>query len=273
MFNILASANFWQYAFMRNALIAGAVTSVVAGIVGYFVVLRKLSFGAHALSHAGFAGAAGAVLLGVNPLYGLLAFTISGGLAMGILGKKAFNRDVQVGTVLAFMLGLGVLFISLYKGYATEAYSLLFGEILGVSHADVIASLIAGGLVLLAILVSYRPLLFSSIDEDVAEARGVNNLGYSLFFMVLLAITVSIAVKVVGVLLIFALLVTPAAVANNLTRKPPFAMFISAILSLSATIFGLIISFYITLPVSFIIISIVFVEYLLVILLKKYNLI
>lgn len=263
---------FWQYSFMRNALIAGAATSIIAGIIGYFVNLRKLAFGAHALSHAGFAGAAGAVLVGLNPLLGLLMFTLGGGLAMGFLGKKAFNRDVQVGTVLAFMLGLGVLFISLYKGYATEAYSLLFGEILGVTHADVIASLVAGGVVLLAIMICFRPLLFSSIDEEVAEAKGVNNLFYSIFFMILLAVTVSISVMVVGVLLIFALLVTPAAIAGKLTRKPPQAMIISAAVSLSATVLGLLLGFYISLPVSFFIISIVFIEYILVLLLKRFNL-
>jgi zinc/manganese transport system permease protein len=103
----------WQYSFMQNAIIAGSIIAIVAGIVGYFVVIRKLSFAAHALSHAGFAGAAGAVLIGLNPLAGLLAFTISGGMAMGLLGKKVVNRDVQIGTVLAFMLGLGVLFISI----------------------------------------------------------------------------------------------------------------------------------------------------------------
>jgi zinc/manganese transport system permease protein len=166
----------WQYSFMQNAIIAGSIIAIVAGIVGYFVVIRKLSFAAHALSHAGFAGAAGAVLIGLNPLAGLLAFTISGGMAMGLLGKKVVNRDVQIGTVLAFMLGLGVLFISLYKGYATEAYSLLFGQILGISKTDVVISLFAGGIVVAILLVAFRPLLFSSFDEDVAEAKGVNYL-------------------------------------------------------------------------------------------------
>jgi zinc/manganese transport system permease protein len=177
----------WQYSFMQNAIIAGSIIAIVAGIVGYFVVIRKLSFAAHALSHAGFAGAAGAVLIGLNPLAGLLAFTISGGMAMGLLGKKVVNRDVQIGTVLAFMLGLGVLFISLYKGYATEAYSLLFGQILGISKTDVVISLFAGGIVVAILLVAFRPLLFSSFDEDVAEAKGVNILGYGLLFMFLLA--------------------------------------------------------------------------------------
>jgi zinc/manganese transport system permease protein len=252
----------WQFSFMRNALIAGSVTAVVAGLVGYFVVIRRLSFAAHALSHAGFAGAAGAVLLGLNPLVGLLSFTLSGGLAMGFLGKKAVNRDVQIGTVLAFMLGLGVLFISLYKGYATEAYSLLFGEILGISHVDVIVSIIAGALVLVAIMISFRPLLFSSVDEDVAEAKGVNVLGLGLLFMIILAITTSIAVQVVGVLLIFALLVTPAAIAERLTKTPSKAIAISIAVSLTATWIGLFVAFYQPYPVSFFIILIVFIEYI-----------
>ena len=142
----------WQYDFMRHAFEAGTIIAIVAGVVGYFVVLRRLSFAAHALSHIGFAGAAGAVLIGINPLVGLLAFTISGGLGMATLGKRAINRDVQIGTVLAFMLGLGVLFISLYKGYATEAYSILFGEILGISAANVIISLVVGIAIILTML-------------------------------------------------------------------------------------------------------------------------
>ena len=115
----------FQYDFMLHAFQAGTIVAIVAGIVGYFVVLRRSSFAAHALSHVGFTGAAGAVLIGINPIFGLLAFTMSGGLLIGILGRKAESRDIQIGTVLAFMLGLGVLFISLYTGYATEAYSLL----------------------------------------------------------------------------------------------------------------------------------------------------
>src|SRR5580700_10379755 len=148
-FNILADlASMWQYDFMRHAFEAGTIVAVVAGIIGYFIVLRRSSFAAHALSHIGFAGAAGAVLFGLNPLVGLLVFTCGGGFAMATLGRKAATRDVQIGTVLAFMLGIGVLFISLYSGYATEAYSLLFGEILGISTGDVWVTLIAGIVVL-----------------------------------------------------------------------------------------------------------------------------
>jgi zinc/manganese transport system permease protein len=177
-FNILNDLHaMLNYSFMQHAFEAGTIVAVVAGVVGYFVVLRRLSFAAHALSHAGFAGAAGAVLLGLNPLLGLLVFTSSGGLGMAALGRKAASRDVQIGTVLSFMLGLGVLFISLYKGYATEAYSLLFGEILGISSGDVVVTLIAGIVTLSAVALLYRRLLFTSLDEDVAEAKGVSITG------------------------------------------------------------------------------------------------
>ena len=180
---------------------------------------------------------------------------------MGVLGKKAEGRDVQVGTVLSFMLGLGVLFISLYKGYATEAYSLLFGEILGISQRDVIVTLIAGIVILIAIAAIYRPLLFSSLDEDVAEAKGLSVFTIGIIFMVLIAIATSIAVQIVGVLLIFALMVTPAAIAERLARTPAQGIGISVAVALIATWTGLILAFYLPYPVSFFITSIIFVLY------------
>jgi len=251
----------WGWDFMRHALEAGTIVAIVAGVVGYFVVVRRSSFAAHALSHAGFAGAAGAVLLGLNPMFGLLAFTIGGGILMGALGKKAEGRDVQVGTVLSFMLGVGVLFISLYKGYATEAYSLLFGEILGISESNVIVSLIAGIVILVALACIYRPLLFSSLDEDVAEAKGLPVFGIGIVFMILIAIATSISVQIVGVLLIFALMVTPAAIAERLARTPAKGIAISVAVALLATWTGLILAFYLPYPVSFFITSIVFLLY------------
>ena len=252
----------WQYDFMRHAFEAGTIIALVAGFVGYFVVLRRLSFAAHALSHIGFAGAAGAVLIGINPLFGLLAFTVGGGLGMASLGKRAINRDVQIGTVLAFMLGLGVLFISLYKGYATEAYSILFGEILGISANDVLISLIVGILLIITMILIYKPLLFTTLDEDVAEAKGLPVLGLGITFLIIIAIATSIAVQVVGILLIFALLVTPAAIAERISKKPLQGVIISSIVALVATWFGIFISFYQPYPVSFFITSFVFVIYL-----------
>jgi zinc/manganese transport system permease protein len=252
----------WQYDFMRHAFEAGTIVAIIAGIIGYFIVLRRSSFAAHALSHIGFAGAAGAVLLGVNPIVGLLIFTSGGGFAIAMLGRKAASRDVQIGTVLAFMLGLGVLFISLYSGYATEAYSLLFGEILGISSGDVLVTLIAALVLLVAVAILYRPLLFTSLDEDVAEAKGVSIFWIGVAFMLLIAVATSIAVQVVGVLLIFALMVTPAAVAQRVTKRPARGILVSVLIALLATWLGLFVSFYIPYPVSFFITTATFAVYL-----------
>jgi zinc/manganese transport system permease protein len=278
MNNLIFSFNIWNdlinmlgYNFMLHAFLAGTIVAIIAGIVGYFVVVRRSSFAAHALSHVGFTGAAGAVLLGVSPIYGLLTFTIGGGIFMAMLGRRAENRDVQIGTVLAFLLGLGVLFISLYSGYATEAYSLLFGEILGISSLNVIVTLIAAIIILIVICIIYRPLLFTSLDEDVAEAKGVSIQGINVIFMILLAAGISIAVQVVGVLLIFALMVTPAAIASRIARRPMQGIGISVLISLFATWLGLFISFYQPYPVSFFIVSIVFVIYLLVRFFQSYK--
>ena len=253
-----------QYKFEQHAFEAGTIVAIIAGIVGYFVVLRRSAFASHALSHIGFAGAAGAVLLGINPVFGLLLFTSGGGVGMAVLGTRAVNRDVQIGTVLAFMLGLGVLFISLYTGYATEAYSILFGEILGISSNDVVVTVIAGLIILSAVAVAYRPLLFASLDEDVAEAKGLSMSWLSIIFMLLVAIVVSMAVQVVGVLLIFSLMVTPAAMAQRLVKRPRSVMIISVLIALVATWSSLFIAFYEPYPVSFFITSIVFISYLFV---------
>lgn len=252
----------WGYGFMRHAFEAGTVVAIVAGIVGYFVILRKLSFAAHALSHIGFAGAAGAVLLGLPPLAGLMTFTMGGSLGMGALSRRSRNRDTQIGIVLAFMLGVGILFISLYRGYATEAYSLLFGEILGISATDVLATLLAGLVILIVMVVLYRRLLFSSLDADVAQAKGVPVDAVHVVFMLVIALATAIAVQVVGVLLIFALMVTPAATAQYWARRPLQGISISIIIALLITWVGLFISFYLPYPVSFFITSAGFGLYL-----------
>jgi len=254
----------WQYPFMQHAFQAGTLVTIVAGVVGYFVVLRRLSFAAHALSHIGFSGAAGAVLIGLNPLAGLLAFTVGGGATIALLGKRAINQDVQIGTVLAFILGLGVLFISLYKGYATEAYSLLFGEILGISARSVAITAIAVLFTLAAVTVLFRKLVFTSIDEDVAEAKGISLPGMNVAFMVLVALAVSVSVQVVGVLLIFALMVTPAAIADRIAKRPVQGVAISVGVSVLATWVSLFVSYYLPYPVSFFITSLTFGGYLVV---------
>ncbi|MFI5415213.1 MAG: metal ABC transporter permease, partial [Candidatus Lutacidiplasmatales archaeon] len=226
-------------------------------------VLRRSAFATHALGHVGFSGAAGAVFLGVNPVFGLLAFTMSGATGMALLGRRAATRDIEIGTVLAFMLGLGLLFLSLYKGFATEAYGILFGEVLGISTAGVVFTLEASVVVLVATLAVYRRLLFASLDEEVAEAKGLPMLALGLVFMLLLAVAISIAVQVIGVLLIFALMVTPAAIAVRVTRSPLGAIVVSALVAVFSVWLGLSVAFFINkpYPASFFIVSTSFVIY------------
>jgi zinc/manganese transport system permease protein len=250
-----------SYEFEAHAFEAGGIVSVVAGVVGYFVILRRTAFAAHALSHVGFAGAAGAAVLAVNPIWGLLAFCLGGAAVMGGLGQRLRERDTVIGIVLAFMLGLGVLFIHLYTGYSTEAYSILFGQIEGVSTGDVVLTLGIGMLSVLLIAAMYRPLLFASVDADVAEARRVPVRLLSVAFMMTLALAVAIAVQVVGVLLIFSLLITPAAIADLVTRRPGRAMAVSIGVALACTWVGLAIGWYFSPPDSFFITSLAFSGY------------
>ena len=254
----------FHYEFMVHAFEAGTIVAIVAGAIGYFVVLRGSAFAAHALSHIGFAGATGAVVLAINPIIGLLAFTVGAGVAIGALGNRLRGRDVTIGIVLAWTLGLGVLFLSLYRGYATEAYALLFGQILGISMADVEVTLVAGVVTLVALVAVYRPLLFSSVDEDLASAKGVPVTALSIGFMAILAVAVTEAVQVVGVLLIFALIVTPAAIAVRFSSRPPIAILIGIVLALAFTWLGLAISYYSPHPVSFFITSLAFGTYVVV---------
>lgn len=255
----------WSFSFFQHAFEAGTVVAIVAGVIGYFVVLRRSTFAGHALSHIGFAGAAGAVVLGVDPLWGLLVLCLGAGGVIGALGQRLRGRDTVIGIVLAFSLGLGALFLSLYHGNdANEAVSILFGEILGVSFRDVILTLSIGAVALVLICLMYRPLLFASVDEDVAEARRVPVRLLSIAFMMTLALAVAVAVQVVGVLLIFALLVTPAAIAERVTRRPGRAIAVSVAVALFSTWLGLGISWYSNYPVSFFIVTVAFVLYLLV---------
>jgi zinc/manganese transport system permease protein len=255
-------ATLFHYEFMVHAFQAGTIVAVVAGAIGYFVVLRASAFAAHALSHIGFAGATGAVVLGISPVLGLLAFTLASGVTIGALGNRLRGRDVTIGIVLAWTLGLGVLFISLYRGYATEAYALLFGEILGISATDVAITAGAGVVTVAALIAIYRPLLFSSVDEDVASAKGVPVTALSIIFMAILAVAVTEAVQVVGVLLIFALIVTPAAIAVRFTSRPLAAIVTGVGLALAFTWAGLTIAYYSPHPVSFFITSLAFGTYL-----------
>jgi zinc/manganese transport system permease protein len=253
----------FRYAFMQHAFEAGTIVALSAGVIGYFVVLRSLSFAAHALSHIGFAGATGAVLVGTAPIVGLLVFTMSAGAVMGALGQRLRGRDVTIGLVMAWSLGLGLLFTRLYKGSANLAIGILFGQIFGITSQDVVVTFVAGAVTVLLVLAVYRPLLFATLDEEVAEAKGVPVRALSIAFMVVLAVAVSEAVQVVGVLLIFALIVAPAAIAERFTTRPSRGVLLAALLAVVFTWAGLTIAYYLPYPVGFFITTIAFWTYIL----------
>jgi len=256
MFDILQSP------IIQNALVAGSLVAIIAALVGYFLLMRGLTFAGHALSHIGFAGAAGAVLLGIDPVFGLLVFTIGAGVSIGLLSKEIRERDVAIGVIMTFTLALGILFLSLYSGFAEQAYSILFGTILGISRNDVLVTTIFCVVTIAIILVLFRPLLFSSFDPEVAEARGVPVRLLGIAFLILVAITVSMSVQVVGVLLIFTLLVGPAATSMRLVHRPMLAILLAILLALVYTWVGIFLAANSNWPVSFYIAALSFAIYL-----------
>ncbi len=252
-----------EYPFMQNALLTGIIIAVVAAVMGYFLIARGLTFAAHALPNVGFAGAAGAVLLGLNPVFGLFVFTIGAASGIGLLGDEARERDTSIGVIMTFALGLGFLFVSLYAGNAQQVYAFLFGQIVGITIQDSIITLVVGMCTLLCIAALYRPLLFSSFDPQVAEARGLPVRTLSLAFLVLVAITVSLAVQIVGALFVFTLLVGPAATAVRITSNPLRALLLAIVFGILYTTVGIYLageSLY--WPVSFFIAAISFGVYL-----------
>lgn len=210
-------------AFMVNAWLAGTIVALIAGIVGFFVVLRGNSFLAHAVPHGAFAGAAGAVLIGADPLLGLGVFAAGGALTISVLGRRA-RSDVITALALVTMLGLGALFLSRSSEYSAEVFALLFGQILGVSTVEIVPMLILGALCLAALAVSYRPLLIASALPDMSPSRGVSPQGMSIVFGLILACATTMSVPIVGALLMFALLVGPPAAARLLTKRPATAI-------------------------------------------------
>lgn len=256
MFDVL------QLAFIQHALLAGVCIAVVAAVIGYFLIIRGLTFAGHALPNIGFAGAAGAVLFGIDPVFGLFLFTIIAAIGIGLLGKEIRHRDSAVGIIMVFALGLGIAFLSLYSGYAEQVYSILFGQIVGISQTDVQVTAICSILTLLLVLMAFRPLLFSSFDQDVAQARGVPVYLLALLFLVLVAVTVSMAVQIVGALLVFILLVGPAATATRIVQRPLWAILLAIGLSVCYTMLGILLAATGSWPVSFYIATLAFLVYL-----------
>lgn len=241
----------FAYDFMVHAFMAVTVVAVVSGMVGFFVVVRGQSFAAHALAHVGFTGATGAVLAGVSPLWGLLAATVLAGVGMGWLGDRMVGRDVATGMVLALALGVGLLFLHFFTSFAGQATSLLFGNVLGVDLETVRnLTLLAVACVVGLALIS-RPLLFASLQPEIAQARGVSLRLLSVLFMALLAVAIAECVQIVGVLLVFALLVGPAATARRLTSCLWPSFFLSVALALATAWSGLAAAYWSDWPTSF----------------------
>src|SRR6266849_941497 len=251
----------FQYEFMQNAFIAGTIVAILAGVVGYFVVLRRLSFASEALAHGGFAGATGAVVLGQDVFLGLLVFTSVTGAFMGLLGERLRGRDVAIGGTLAFSLALGSLFLTISTKFAGQAVNILFGNVLAISSSDLVFVAVFAALALMMVGAMYRPLLFSSVDAEIADARGVPVRFLSVVFMVLLAVTVSASVQVVGVLLIFALLILPAAAAQHITAQPSQAIALAVVLAVAYVWIGLLVGFYLPYPPSFFITAFAFITF------------
>ncbi len=240
-----------DYDFMRSAFAAAAIVSVVAGLVGYFLVLRGQTFAGHALAHVGFTGATGAVLIGVAPLWGLVLMTVAAGIGMGIMGERLAQRDVAIGIVLALSLGLGLLFLHFFTAFATQATALLFGNVLAVDFSTVRTLLALGVVSLGALAVISRPLLFASLQPELAEAKGVSLRLYSVLFLAIVALATAECAQIVGVLLVFALMVGPAASAQRLTSGVGKGLLLSAGLALLEAWAGITLAFYTDWPTSF----------------------
>ncbi|MGH7660755.1 MAG: metal ABC transporter permease [Vulcanimicrobiaceae bacterium] len=251
-----------EYDFMRHAFAAATPVAIVAGVVGYFLVLRGQTFAGHALSHVGFTGATGAVLVGLPPLWGLVLMTLSAGVGMGLLGEQLAQRDVAIGLVLAFALGLGLLFLSFFTAFATQATTLLFGNVLAVDVRTVWSLVGLGILTLLLLAVIARPLLFATLQPELAEAKGISLRRYSVLFMIVVALATSQSAQIVGVLLVFALMVGPAASAQRLSSSVPLGIALAATLALLEAWFGIALAYYTDWPSSFWIVTVSVVVYL-----------
>jgi zinc/manganese transport system permease protein len=249
------------YGFMQNAFLAGTIVAIMGGVIGYFVVLRRLAFATEALSHGGFAGATGAVVVAQDPFLGLLVFVCCAGVLMGILGDRLRGRDVAIGATLAFSLALGSLFLTLSTKLAGEAVNILFGNILAISASDVRFVIGFACATLFIIGLMYRPLLFASVDPEIAEARGLPVRALGIAFMVLLGIAVATAVQVVGVLLIFAMLILPAASAQHFTSRPSWAIVYAIVIAIACVWLGLVLGFYLPYPPSFFITTLAFLTF------------
>jgi len=255
----------FEFPFMVNAFRAGSIVAVTAGLIGWFMVLRRQTFAGHTLALVGFPGAAGAVLLGVSAHVGFYAFCVTAALVIAALpqsGGRTFSEESAIiGTVQAFGLACGFLFVSLYRGNLNGINALLFGSFLGITTGQVLTLLLLGAATLTVLGFIARPLLFASVDPDVAAARGVPVRILSGAFLVLLGVAAAATSQITGALLVFALLVLPAATAQSVTTRPARSAALSVGLALAVTWLGLTLAYYSRYPIGFYVTSIAFAAY------------
>jgi zinc/manganese transport system permease protein len=241
---------------MLDTWITASVVAVIAGMTGFFAVLRGSTFAAHAIPNGAFAGAAGASLLGINVIWGLAVFALAGALGIGALGAESHGSrrartDVVTALALVLMLGLGALFVSVSSQYAEETYALLFGEVFGVSQGEVLPIVGLGAAAAIAIGVAFRPLMLTSAVPEVAEARGVSPRRMELYFLVVMALAASMTVPVVGALLMFSLMIGPAAAARSVTARPGAALALSVAIALATVWLSIALSYQTNWPLGF----------------------
>ncbi len=236
--------------YMINAWTVATIVAVIAGVVGFFVVLRGSAFPAHAIPNGAFAGAAGASLIGVNTLFGLGLFAVLAALGIGALGRRG-RHDVVTALALVVMLALGAVFLSQTTEYEPEIFSLLFGEVLGVASNEIVPVAALGVTCIVAVLVLYRPLLLSSVAPDVAEVKGVSSQRMEMMFLLVVAVATAMTVPVVGALLIFSLMIGPPAAARSFTNRPPVAIALSVAIALATVWSAIAISFVTNWPIGF----------------------
>ena len=248
----------FSYSFMQYAFIAGTIIALVCGIISFFVIVRRLSFAAHALGHISLTGAAGAVLISMSAMTGQLIINIFAGILMGAFGDKIKKNDIAVGIVLTFFLGLGTYFLFLYQtGYSGSVMSILVGNILTVSLEQIYELLGLAIFTIFLLAIIARPLFISSLDPVFAESKNIPNKLLSMLLFIAIAITVSMACQVVGILLVFSLLIGPAAIATQWVDGFYKPIILSTIVSVVTVWSGIISAYYIDVPISFIITTII----------------
>jgi zinc/manganese transport system permease protein len=235
---------------VQNSIVAAAVLGVVGGLIGVFVMQRDMAFAVHGISELSFAGAAGALLLGVNVVAGSLVGSLIAAVLIGLLGAKARDRNSIIGVLMPFGLGLGILFLALYPGRSANKFGLLTGQIISVDIPQLGLLVALSVVVLVSLLLVWRPLTFDSLDADVAAARGVPSRALSLGFMVLLGLTVAVSVQIIGSLLVLALLVTPAAAALRVSSSPVAVPLLSMAFGLVSAVGGILLALGGSLPIS-----------------------